>query len=44
MKTRGVMSDEKKDEEVKTKFKGPGQWRSQAAKLERERDEKPEQK
>lgn len=33
------MSEEKK-EEVKTTFKGPGQWRSQAAKLERERDEK----
>lgn len=28
------------EEEVKTEFKGPGQWRSQAAKLERERDDK----
>lgn len=28
------MADKK--EEVKTKFKGPGQWRSQAARLEKE--------
>ena len=29
------MTDKK---EVKTEFKGPGQWRSQAAKLEQERE------
>jgi hypothetical protein len=28
-----MMSDEK---ETKTKFKGPGEWRSQAARLEKE--------
>jgi hypothetical protein len=26
------------DEEVKTKFKGPGQWRSQAQRLESDRN------
>lgn len=34
------MNDKKKDDEVKTTFKGPGQWRSQAAELERDRDKK----
>ena len=28
------------DKEVKTKFKGPGQWRSQAAELEAQDEEK----
>jgi hypothetical protein len=27
-------------EEIKTKFKGPGQWRSQAARLEEEAKKK----
>lgn len=27
-------------DETKTKFKGPGQWRSQAARLEKEAEEK----
>ena len=31
-------------DEVKTKFKGPGQWRSQAARLEAERDKKESEK
>lgn len=33
------MSDK---EEIKTKFKGPGQWRSQAQRLEADRNSKPE--
>lgn len=31
---------DKDKEEIKTKFKGPGEWRSQAAKLEK--DETPD--
>lgn len=31
-------------EEVKTSFKGPGEWRSQAARLEREEKEKSDPK
>jgi hypothetical protein len=27
-------------EEIKTKFKGPGEWRSQAARLEEQKKEK----
>lgn len=30
------MKDDKKDQETKTQFKGPGQWRSQARRLEAE--------
>jgi hypothetical protein len=30
------------DKSVKTKFKGPGQWRSQAAKLEGQDKKSPE--
>lgn len=34
------MSEENKDEPtVKTKFRGPGEWRSQAAELEKEQSE-----
>lgn len=31
-----------KNDEVKTHFKGPGQWRSQAAELEDDEQESPE--
>jgi hypothetical protein len=31
------------DTETKTNFRGPGEWRSQAARLEAERDQEPEE-
>lgn len=35
------MSNDKDDKTVKTKFKGPGQWRSQAARLEGKEEKSP---
>ena len=36
------MQPEQKQEEIKTKFQGPGEWRSQAKKLESDGQTSPE--